>query len=643
MLNETNPIVTKKPKDKIAEIPRIALGGFHIANGYLYKRMKDKSQQICRAIWIEETKYNTDTKEIDVVVGFVYRDRVEKKQVSRDILMDNKIQTLTKYGADIPKLSVPYIVNFLTLTEEESKESQEHIRLGWNEERDGYYHNEYLSLNMEYQSKYKGDFKLVSDGTKQTFLSAVKQHISGRTPLEFMLACGFSAVVNGYISKHVKQDTLIVHLAGESSTGKTTAAVTAIAPFGKPDTDGLMKTWNSTMNALLKEFANNHGVPLVLDESSSKEGESFTTVLYQLAEGKERSRLTKEAEKRQVATWNTTVIATGEHKLTEKSAKNNGLVVRVLEFESIKWTESAEHSKQIKEAFSTHYGTLFEEYVQHILQHYTPEELYHKLEQAAKTMHDNFKVQDKFSERISMKYGVILLAAQLFNDCFTLQLNTEEMIEFMAKNDLRQVGKRTMDQKALSVIEQFILKNRHHFEVAGTRVNYTDFYGKVTYKKDCTEVIIIKKVLDDELKKCGFASTEVVMSELKSSNYLNAEAGKNTRKRTVPTSEDKKVPQNVYVLRLPKTFKLELTKSLPNLNDNLVETMGNHPFVNLPITPLEKTSEAKDMNSLCVQSNVNAEVYPKLPPRKLLNKLENNPESNSFLELFCEDSIEEEL
>lgn len=618
MSNETNPIVSKQPKVMPLELPKLQVGDFYLKNGFLYQKTEDGPKKICRAIWIKETKYNTDTNEIDVVVCFVYRGRIEQRQVPRDILMDNKIQTLTKYGADIPKYAIPHIVNFLTFTEEKSKESQEHIRLGWNGERDGYYHNAYIALDTQYQSTYKGDFKLVSDGTKQSFLSAVEKHISGRTPLEFMLACGFSAVVNGYISKYVKQDTLIVHLAGESSTGKTTAAVTAIAPFGKPDTDGLIKTWNSTMNALLKEFADNHGVPLVLDESSSKEGESFTTVLYQLAEGKERSRLTKEAEKRQVATWNTTVIATGEHKLTEKSAKNNGLVVRVLEFEGVKWTESAEHSKQIKEVFSTHYGTLFEEYVRHILQHYTPEALYQKLEQAAKLMHDNFKFQDKFSERISMKYGVILLAAQLFNDCFTLQLNTEEMIEFMAKNDLRQVGKRTMDQKALSVIEQFILKNRHHFEVTGTTVNYTDFYGKVTYKKDHTEVIIIKKVLDDELKKCGFASTEVVMSELKNNNYLNAEAGKNTRKRTVPASEDKKVQQNVYVLQLSKTFKLDLTESLPLKQETAEETLETQSLPKQSRKPLRKTSGSPLTSSLSEQSD--EEVPTRLKSKKLLQK-----------------------
>lgn len=618
MSNETTPIVSKQPKAKLPEVPNLKINNLYLQNDYLYEKTDDGPKKICRAIWIEETKYNTDTNEIDVVVGFVYRGRIEKRQVPRDILMDKKIQTLTKYGADIPKYAIPHIVNFLTHTEEKSKESHEHIRLGWNTERDGYYHDSYIAFSTKHQSTYKGDFKLVSEGTKQSFMSAVEKHISGRTPLEFMLACGFSAVVNGYISKHVKQDTLIVHLAGESSTGKTTAAVTAIAPFGKPDTDGLIKTWNSTMNALLKEFADNHGVPLVLDESSSKEGESFTTVLYQLAEGKERSRLTKEAEKRQVATWNTTVIATGEHKLTEKSAKNNGLVVRVLEFEGVKWTESAEHSKQIKEAFSTHYGTVFEEYVRYILQHYTPKEMYQKLEQAAKTVHENFKVIDKFSERISMKYGLIFLAAQLFNDCFTLQLNTKEMLEFMVKNDLCQVGKRTMDQKALSVIEQFVLKHRHHFEVDGTKVNHTDFYGKVTYKQDHTEVIIIKKVLDDELRKCGFASTEVVMSELKSNNYLNAEAGKNTRKRSVPTGEDEKTPQNVYVLQLAKTFRLDLTELLPLKQEPTEEIQESQPLTEQSTKPVKKVSRVSKTSSLSVQSD--EEVPLQLKPRKLLQK-----------------------
>ena len=95
--------------------------------------------------------------------------------------------------------------------------------------------------------------------------------IKGNTALEAMMSIGFSAPIVGYLYRKDKHtDTLIFHMAGKSTTGKTTASKAAISPFGVPDTKGkgLFRTWNGTTNAIINSLGGNFGIPLVFDEFS---------------------------------------------------------------------------------------------------------------------------------------------------------------------------------------------------------------------------------------------------------------------------------------------------------------------------------------------------------------------------------------
>lgn len=74
----------------------------------------------------------------------------------------------------------------------------------------------------------------------------MKAEVQGKTPLEFAMILGFSAPVNALLAMWSPMEVLMVHIAGESSTGKTTATRIAVSSFGKPDHNGLIRNWNST-------------------------------------------------------------------------------------------------------------------------------------------------------------------------------------------------------------------------------------------------------------------------------------------------------------------------------------------------------------------------------------------------------------
>ena len=83
---------------------------------------------------------------------------------------------------------------------------------------------------------------------------------------------GFSAVLVGYINKflNIHSDSLIFHICGNSTTGKTTAAMVAVSGFGDPKEGprSLIQSFNGTNNALTKVIANIDGMPIVCDETS---------------------------------------------------------------------------------------------------------------------------------------------------------------------------------------------------------------------------------------------------------------------------------------------------------------------------------------------------------------------------------------
>lgn len=118
----------------------------------------------------------------------------------------------------------------------------------------------------------------------------VKQWVIGRANLELALTIGLSAPVVGMIGNDLGLESPLIHIWGESTEGKTTAAMLAISVFGFPN---------------IRE------------------------------------------EKGLMRNWNTTVISTGEHSIYGKSKQNTGLYMRLLEFGNVQWTESAEQSEKI--------------------------------------------------------------------------------------------------------------------------------------------------------------------------------------------------------------------------------------------------------------------------------------------------------
>ena len=77
---------------------------------------------------------------------------------------------------------------------------------------------------------------------------------------------------------------MIVHIPGNSSTGKTTALRLAISMFGSPkiSNNSLFSTYNTTENAMSNRLGGTKGLTFAFDEISTSNINNFTKLIYTL-------------------------------------------------------------------------------------------------------------------------------------------------------------------------------------------------------------------------------------------------------------------------------------------------------------------------------------------------------------------------
>jgi putative DNA primase/helicase len=121
----------------------------------------------------------------------------------------------------------------------------------------------------------------------------------------------------GPVLRLVEADSMLFHLRGSSSIGKTTAARFMSSVWGKPTLGdgGFMRTWRSTTNALELLSASRCDTGLVLDEVNMASPREVGNAAYLLASGSGKERMSQSLTKAPVAKWRIATLSTGEVSL----------------------------------------------------------------------------------------------------------------------------------------------------------------------------------------------------------------------------------------------------------------------------------------------------------------------------------------
>jgi len=191
----------------------------------------------------------------------------------------------------------------------------------------------------------------------------------------------------GPLVKAARSESGGIHFYGRSSRGKTTAAQVAASVFGcgaDPSDNGFsyVQKWNATVNAFEALLAAHNDGLLVLDEIHTCDAKDFGSVIYNLAGGRGKSRLDKNAGLRQQRTWRALVLSTGEKSARQKIEEENkrifdGQRLRLLDVPTdhgiitdAHGNEPGDFALSLKRACARYYGTAGTAFVRTLIEKY---------------------------------------------------------------------------------------------------------------------------------------------------------------------------------------------------------------------------------------------------------------------------------
>ncbi|WP_169799725.1 DUF927 domain-containing protein [Cytobacillus firmus] len=537
----------------------------------LYVEVEDKDgntkwQFVSKFIKVLNVRQVAETNDTTLTLQYLYKGQYQTIDILRDqILQPNEFQKLSRKGIDVIHSNVKPMVQFLRVQEDSAPYETVHNHMGWADKEDQLYfkHHSIIGKNPP-ASIYSGDYNIEPKGTLQGWLDIIQSEVMGNHHLELALAFGFSAPVVGLLSKVKDMDTLIVHIYGNSTQGKTTAAQLAVSPFGRPSKNekGLIKSWSATHNAIVALLRDNYGIPIVLDEASMNTMKDYTSLLYMFAENREKERMNKEGELRKQRSWSTTIISTAEHSLFEKTNENAGLRMRAFEFGNITWTSSAENSNNLKTGLLDNYGHAGIAFVQYLIK-LGVEKVVERCERWKAYCEENLPQTD-FLSRVSEKFGILLATAEMINESLNLSLDIESMMKILHEVEEESAAEREMADKSYEYVIERVMQHSKYFIIETQAFNGNECWGRINFRDDEVEVSIFPHKFKQLLKEGNYADPKVICKEWKENGYLKTESGKYTNRGKIPidsqvransglpTTPDSKGRDKVYTVMMNK-------------------------------------------------------------------------------------------
>lgn len=554
MISTTNreinyfPVQQKKKQEDSTRYPEIIgdeTGVYERKLGYADTRVADY-------IDLNEQFIKLETQEHFLCLEYRGPDRqIKKLDIPANVLANSKkVAELSKYGVGVDFGNKNQVLCHLINRKGIVSCFYKHSHIGFSQSSQGIYfkHHQLLGKNSPGKSTYSGDLDIKPTGSEKKWRALIKRHVCGNSPMELAVVMGLASAVVGFISREMSMENIIAHIINDSSTGKTTACQLAISVFGSPviKGNGLMLSWNGTVNAIQRSLTGNNGVVIALDEVSMSRGDDFTKIIYSFSEGKETSRMTSDLTMQESGTWSTLIISTGEKSLFGNSKQNTGLRVRLIELSDIIWTTSAVQSDEIKETVTQNYGHIGPKFVIYLMD--LGKERVLKMMNHWSEQMERFLPESPITTRIANKLAVFMVTGELANQKFKWGFDLNKIGTLLIKNETEKLEEAELGHRAIANLVDYIsIKKKHFFIESGgesspSNLGYNDVWGKIIYHPstknhdgDSTpqfnQIIIIYKVIMEILKDLKYETPEIVIKQWKKEGWLNHEKGKNTRKR----------------------------------------------------------------------------------------------------------------
>ncbi|WEB18300.1 DUF927 domain-containing protein [Staphylococcus haemolyticus] len=484
-----------------------------------------------------------------------------KRIETSDILTTQKLPRLVMYSFSINETYIKSLSNALQLMRQSLPISTLYTGVGVLSTDEGTVislDQPYLSKDIEQsqadeiicETKYDLQPKGTFEGWWQMYLDEVK----GNLLLELAVIFGVSSLVTAFLkTKHeVEYFGTIFSFMGNSSTGKSTAAALAVSIAGNPSKGDqtLFRGWNGTRNAIEGYLSNNFGVPIALDELSAATFKDTNGLLYSLAEGQGRLRANREGNVKNPHHFGSSVISTAEHTIFRDASANDGLRARCIEISDV-FTTSADNADAIKKGISKNYGHVMPLVAEYLLNRESEVIKWFHRE------HDWFKTQlnnetNNVGIRMFKRYATIMVSARILERVIATPIDLEAVREYLVNYHSDSVSERSLSDKAIELIVQFVAQYRNKFSDDGRLSNMLEGFGLIELKDDHIQVKIIAKVFKDMLNNNQFQDTNNVVEALIEKGYMESDRDRKTTKRSVKDATGKSKTIVFYHLKLDK-------------------------------------------------------------------------------------------
>lgn len=488
-----------------------------------------------------------------------------------DILTTRNLPSLIKYGYSINEKHIRSLSYALQLMRDRLPLSELYEGVGILETPFGYLISLDKVLNSVQFNQSPPSYPIVNSaydltpkGTFDNWFNMYLEEVKGSLLLELAVVFGISALVTSFLKhKHdVEFAGIIFSFTGQSSTGKSTAAALAVSVAGNPTkgNETLFRSWNATRNALEGYLSNNFGIPIVFDELSSATFKDTTGLLYSITEGQGRQRSNVHGEVKTPKNWGTSVISTSEYSIFNDSAQNDGLRVRTIEINE-QFTTNATNADNIKKAVALNYGHVLPLVAKYLINREDEviQWFYKEVDWFEAKLKDD---KSNTGNRMFKRYAVITTSAKILGRVLATDIDIAKIRGYFIDYHAHTVSERSLADKAIEVITQFVAQNRGKFSDDKALKNMIENYGLIALKDGYIEVKIIASVFKIMLTENHFQDVNNVVNALRDKDFILADRGRQTTKRSVKDNSGKKQSLVFYHLKLDEKFAsiLGLTK-----------------------------------------------------------------------------------
>lgn len=532
------PYIFEVNGDTVIEVERRKV---QVEDGEDYQYFK--KGVVCRTIRILSSQRDINTNETEYTLEYL-TPSLEKRQITvkAEILANSRtIVELAKYSVDVSSLNANSVIKHISneLTKVSSCARTKEIGFIKNNDKECMFVSNrcYIKENDEIRREdvqYNGTLDLSSKGSYKTYKSLINNEVVVSVPLSLALIMGLTAPILSFIGEECNVNNIILHISGDSTSGKSTALKVAISCFGPISTVGnkssLFSSWNLTENAMMEALAGVKGIPIAFDEAGMSRSKNFTSLIYKLSSGREKLRLNFGKGNNEIRTWSTVILSSGEIPIDDdNSDRATGAGIRLISLDGIQWTKSAEEADYILQEIEENHGFLGNK-VALMLMKLGKDKVVeiHKIE-SEKLL--NELTCGKFSPRISNTLAMFMTTVRIVQK-LGINIDKEKISELLINEMNRTHGiNSSLGDRAREYVLAEIARNQQKLEKRAVNGYVLESpcgevwavaYGRKIGDSDFTveEVALEKHMCDTLLKENGFHNVKEVYRQWLKNNFI---------------------------------------------------------------------------------------------------------------------------